>query len=148
MRAELANLNHCAVSFLSRAAVNLSWYDSTHYIISLIICKLFHKIAHHLLLYIPPYRESNSNIYEKGSDYVMTSEEGEDLAIPSHTDTTVTLLSTYTNGGLQVANSYQHHSFRWLIHGSGLGLRFKFSYIYSYIVFNWITILNHPCTIL
>ena len=29
MRAELANLNHCAVPFLSRAAVSLSWYDST-----------------------------------------------------------------------------------------------------------------------
>ena len=28
MRAELANLNHCAVLFLSRTAVNLSWYDS------------------------------------------------------------------------------------------------------------------------
>ena len=28
MRAELANLNHCAVTFLSRAAVNLSRYDS------------------------------------------------------------------------------------------------------------------------
>ena len=27
MRAELASLNHCAVPFLSRAAVNLSWYD-------------------------------------------------------------------------------------------------------------------------
>ena len=27
MRAELANLNHCAVPFLSRAAVSLSWYD-------------------------------------------------------------------------------------------------------------------------
>ena len=26
MHAELANLNHCAVSFLSRAAVNLCWY--------------------------------------------------------------------------------------------------------------------------
>ena len=26
MRAELANLNHCAVQFLSRAAVNLCWY--------------------------------------------------------------------------------------------------------------------------
>ena len=32
MRAELVNLNHCAVPFLSRAAVNLSWYDSTLYI--------------------------------------------------------------------------------------------------------------------
>ena len=33
VRAELANLSHCAVPFLSRAAVNLSWYDSTflHY---------------------------------------------------------------------------------------------------------------------
>ena len=29
MRAELANINHCAEPFLSRAAVNLSWYDST-----------------------------------------------------------------------------------------------------------------------
>ena len=29
MRAELPNLNHCAVPFLSRAAVNLSWYNST-----------------------------------------------------------------------------------------------------------------------
>ena len=26
MRAELANLNYCAVAFLSRAAVNLCWY--------------------------------------------------------------------------------------------------------------------------
>ena len=30
MRAESANLNHCAVPFLSRAAVNLSWYDRTY----------------------------------------------------------------------------------------------------------------------
>ena len=29
MRAELANLNYCAVPFLSRAAANLSWYDSS-----------------------------------------------------------------------------------------------------------------------
>ena len=27
MRAVLANHNHCAVPFLSRAAVNLNWYD-------------------------------------------------------------------------------------------------------------------------
>ena len=26
MRAELANLNHCAVPFLSRATVSLCWY--------------------------------------------------------------------------------------------------------------------------
>ena len=31
MRAKLANLNPCAVSFLSRAAVNVSWYDSIMY---------------------------------------------------------------------------------------------------------------------
>ena len=30
MRTELAYLNHCAVLFLSRAAVNLSWYDNTY----------------------------------------------------------------------------------------------------------------------
>ena len=27
MRAELSSLNHCAVPFLSPAAVNLRWYD-------------------------------------------------------------------------------------------------------------------------
>ena len=32
MRAELASLNHCAVPFLSRAAVNLIWYDSTYFL--------------------------------------------------------------------------------------------------------------------
>ena len=32
MRGELANLNHCAVRFLSRAAVNLCWYYYTTYI--------------------------------------------------------------------------------------------------------------------
>ena len=34
MRAESANLNHCAVLFLSRAATNLCWYyynDQLHY---------------------------------------------------------------------------------------------------------------------
>ena len=35
MRAELANLNHWAVPFLSRAAVNLNWYDNIN---SLQIC--------------------------------------------------------------------------------------------------------------
>ena len=37
MLAELTNLNHCAVPFLSRAAVNLWWYDytpnSNHFVI-------------------------------------------------------------------------------------------------------------------
>ena len=32
MRAELANLNHCAVPLLSRAAVNLCWfYNNNNY---------------------------------------------------------------------------------------------------------------------
>ena len=30
MRAEIANLNHCAVPFLSRAAVNFRWYCCTY----------------------------------------------------------------------------------------------------------------------
>ena len=33
MRAKLANLNHCAVPFLSRTAANLSWNDSIYYIL-------------------------------------------------------------------------------------------------------------------
>ena len=41
MRAELANINHCAVPFLSRAAVNLSWYDSTYIIIIYIIYMVY-----------------------------------------------------------------------------------------------------------
>ena len=32
MRAKLATLDYCAVTFLSRAAVNLSWYDYSNYI--------------------------------------------------------------------------------------------------------------------
>ena len=31
MHAELANLNHCAVPFLSLATVILSWHESTTY---------------------------------------------------------------------------------------------------------------------
>ena len=40
MRAELANLNHCAVLFLSRTAVNLSWYYYTLSFIAITIHKL------------------------------------------------------------------------------------------------------------
>ena len=32
MRAKLANINDCAVPFLSRADVNLSWYDNSIYV--------------------------------------------------------------------------------------------------------------------
>ena len=35
MRAKLANLNHCAVPFLSRAAANLCWYYCIIYYILL-----------------------------------------------------------------------------------------------------------------
>ena len=34
MRTKLASLNHCAVPFLSRAAVNLGWYYCSMYIYS------------------------------------------------------------------------------------------------------------------
>ena len=45
MRAELANLNHCAVLFLSRATVNLSWYDSIYYAnLRLILSALFYSV--------------------------------------------------------------------------------------------------------
>ena len=40
MRAKLANLNHCAVPFLSRAVVNLSWYDRTLYTYTIHYCLL------------------------------------------------------------------------------------------------------------
>ena len=40
MRAELANLNYYAVPFLSRAAVNLSWYDSIFDFIEIVCCKV------------------------------------------------------------------------------------------------------------
>ena len=37
MRAELANLNNCAVSFLSRATVNLSSHNSILYVYSIYV---------------------------------------------------------------------------------------------------------------
>ena len=50
MRAELANLNHCAVSLLSRAAANLCWY---YYILQ-------HIILHRLY---STYANLSSNIH-------------------------------------------------------------------------------------
>ena len=47
MRAGLANLNHCAVPFLSCPAVNLSWYDSIKYL----IYKVYVIVAWHLCEY-------------------------------------------------------------------------------------------------
>ena len=44
MRAKLANLNHCAVSFLSRTAVNLCWY---YYIV---MRHKYSALAHSLFL--------------------------------------------------------------------------------------------------
>ena len=51
MRAELANLNHCAVLFLSRAAVNFSWYDSTPYV----TCYTSTYIYLYTIPYVTPY---------------------------------------------------------------------------------------------
>ena len=37
MRADLANLDHCAVPYLSSAAANLCWYNTSVYYISPIL---------------------------------------------------------------------------------------------------------------
>ena len=47
MRAEIANLNHCAVPFLSRADVNLIWYDSIYYVFCILyifMCTLIFQV--------------------------------------------------------------------------------------------------------
>ena len=44
MHAELVNLNHCAVPFLGRAAVSLSWYDSNSKYINFYILLVLQKI--------------------------------------------------------------------------------------------------------
>eukprot|EP00116_Pleurobrachia_bachei_P006176 sb/3466438/ len=55
--------------------------------------------------YLKKYTERNVNenksIYASDSGYDMVTEDGKDLSIPSHVDTTITLLTTYNNGGLQ-----------------------------------------------
>ena len=43
----------------------------------------------------------NVNVYYGGAGYAMQTEDGKDLAVPSHIDTTITLLATYNNSGLQ-----------------------------------------------
>ena len=45
MRAELADINHCAVPFLSRAVVNLSWYDDIKYSSTLSLRLFKHDIS-------------------------------------------------------------------------------------------------------
>ena len=50
MRAELASLNHCAVPFLSRTAVNLSWYYSTAKVGSQKV--IFYAISFNIILLI------------------------------------------------------------------------------------------------
>ena len=54
MRAELADLYHCAVPILSRAVVNLNWYDNiltivhtAQYTLNVEYCKLkcLHSVA-------------------------------------------------------------------------------------------------------
>ena len=48
------------------------------------------------------YPRDNLDIYAADSGYTMKTEDGRDLSIPSHIDTTITLLAIYSNGGLQV----------------------------------------------
>ena len=50
MRAELASLNHCAVPFLSRTAVNLSWYYSTAKVASQKV--IFYALSFNIILLI------------------------------------------------------------------------------------------------
>ena len=52
MRAELANLNHCAVPFLSRGAPNLCWYNTITY--------LQYKIWHGVTVYNIEYLNQNA----------------------------------------------------------------------------------------
>ena len=44
------------------------------------------------------------HLYHADSGYSMKTEAGVDVAVPAHVDTTLTLLATYRNGGLQVIN--------------------------------------------
>nr|AIW06481.1 putative isopenicillin-n-synthase [Ctenophora sp. T WRF-2014] len=55
----------------------------------------------YLKKYTARNEKDNVMIYKSDSGYSMKSEDGRDLSIPSHVDTTITLLATYSNGGLQ-----------------------------------------------
>nr|AIW06448.1 putative isopenicillin-n-synthase [Ctenophora sp. C WRF-2014] len=55
----------------------------------------------YLKKYVARDSSNNNRIYGKNSGYSMVAEDGRDLSIPSHVDTTITLLATYSNGGLQ-----------------------------------------------
>nr|AIW06452.1 putative isopenicillin-n-synthase [Bathyctena chuni] len=55
----------------------------------------------YLKKYIAREAKDNTEIYKADSGYSMVSEDGRDLSMPSHIDTTMTLLATYSNGGLQ-----------------------------------------------
>nr|AIW06454.1 putative isopenicillin-n-synthase [Ctenophora sp. W WRF-2014] len=55
----------------------------------------------YLKKYTAREEKDNVNIYKADSGYSMKAEDGRDLSIPSHVDTTITLLTTYANGGLQ-----------------------------------------------
>ena len=67
MRAELANLNHCAVPFLSLAAVNLCWYNySKCYCYCYIYNMAGKKIILILIAYLkaePPDTLSSFNLF-------------------------------------------------------------------------------------
>nr|AIW06468.1 putative isopenicillin-n-synthase [Lampocteis cruentiventer] len=55
--------------------------------------------------YLKKYTEreasDNGNHYRASKGYNMKAEDGRDLALAEHTDRAITLLATYTNGGLQ-----------------------------------------------
>ena len=65
MRAELANRNHCAVPFLSRAAVNLCWY---YYI----LCKMIMFMNFQLMECIDKVRTLGESKIRLLEDHIRT----------------------------------------------------------------------------
>nr|AIW06461.1 putative isopenicillin-n-synthase [Dryodora glandiformis] len=71
------------------------------------------KEAEFSSFYLKKYTErdnkDNEKIYAPEAGYQMRTKEGKVLSIPSHIDTTVTLLATYSNGGLQAEYDGEWH---------------------------------------
>nr|AIW06456.1 putative isopenicillin-n-synthase [Ctenophora sp. N2 WRF-2014] len=63
----------------------------------------------YLKKYTARKEKDNVNIYTADSGYSMKAEDGRDLSVPSHIDTTITLLTTYANGGLQALYKDEWH---------------------------------------
>ena len=62
MRAKLASLNHCAVPYLSRAVVNLSWYNCTLYKIPSMLSQTIPSSNTHFVRYS---RSGTSSVDER-----------------------------------------------------------------------------------